>query len=174
MKVAYFVMGPESSGTRMLTKAFCTLGIYGDYKHKQRTDDLDFSKTPDRIVIRRSLPHGLVWPAIADLVNLMRQAGYGVIHPLLILRDKDSTIKSQLRHTHAKNVSEAKANIQFSVDFAVLELGKVGLYPTVVTYEPFVRHEKVREAFFRQLGLPVPIMSFFDANEKYAEGGPGE
>ena len=176
MKIAYFVIGPESSGTRMLTKAFCTLGIYGDFKHKQRMDDLDFSKTPDRIVIRRSLPHGDAWPAIADLVNLMKQAGYNIIVPLLIVRDKDATIKSQLRHAHAKAVPEARANIQFSIDHTMRELANVGLWPVVVTYEPFVKYDKVREAFFRSLGLPTPIMAFYDGNEKYTaeEGGTTE
>lgn len=175
MKIAYFVMGPESSGTRMLTKAFCTLGIYGDFKHKQRMDDLDFSKTPDKIVIRRSLPHGDAWPAIADLIKIMKQAGYGVIVPLLIYRDKDATVKSQLRHQHAKAIPEAKANIQFSIDHTLRELAEVNLWPIVVPYEPFVKYEQVREAFFRQLGLPVPIMVFYDANEKYvSEGDNGE
>jgi len=167
-------MGPESSGTRMLTKAFCSLGIYGDYKHKQRMDDLDFSKTPDKIIVRRSLPHGDVWPAIADLIKLMKQAGYEIIVPLLILRDKDATIKSQLRHQHAATVPESRANIQFSIDYMLKQLSEVGLYPRVIVYEPFVKHEKVRDAFFTSLGLAVPIMSFFDANEKYNNDEPTE
>ncbi len=167
MKTAYFVMGPESSGTRMLTKSLCAVGIYGDFKHKQRMDDLDFSKTPDKIVIRRSLPHGDAWPAIADLINLMKQAEYRIIIPILILRDKDATVKSQLRHAHAKTVPESKANIQFSIDHMMRQLAEVGLWPIVVPYEPFVKYEKVREAFFRHLGLPIPIMAFYDANEKY-------
>jgi hypothetical protein len=160
-------MGPESSGTRMLTKSFCALGIYGDYKHKQRMDDNDFSKTPDKIVIRKSLPHGDVWPAIADLIKIMKSAGYEIIVPIMIIRDKEATIKSQLRHAHAATVPEARANIQFSVDFMFKQLSEVGLYPKIVAYEPFVKHEKVREAFYSSLGLSVPVMSFYDANEKY-------
>ena len=168
MKIAYFVMGPESSGTRMLTKAFCTLGIYGDYKHKQRMDNNDFSNTPDKIIIRRSLPHGKVWPAIADLIKLLKQAAYNIIIPLVILRDKDATVKSQLRHTHAKTFPQAKEKVQFSIDHMLKELANVGLWPTIILYEPFVKHEKVREAFFNNLGLPVPTMVFYDANEKYS------
>lgn len=174
MKIAYFILGPESSGTRMLTKAFCTLGIYGDFKHKQRMDDLNFSKTPDRIVLRRSLPHGDAWPAIAETINLMKSADYGVIIPLFITRDKDATIKSQIRHAHAKAIPEAKANIQFSIDHAFRELATIHLYPTIICYEPFVKYEEVRQAFFRQLGLPVPTMNFYDANEKYQEGEESE
>jgi hypothetical protein len=47
------------------------------------------------------------------------------------------------------------------------QLSEVGLYPKIVAYEPFVKHEKVREAFYSSLGLSVPVMSFYDANEKY-------
>jgi hypothetical protein len=174
LKTAYFIIGPESSGTRMLTKAFCTLGIYGDHKHKQRLDDLDFSKTPDQIVIRRSLPHGIAWPAIADTINLMKQAGYHVIVPVMILRDKDATVKSQIRHAHTKTGQEAKANIQFAIDFAYRELANVGLSPFIISYEPFVKYDGVRKAFFKQLGLAEPVMVFYDANEKYQSEGEGE
>ncbi len=174
MKTAFFILGPESSGTRMLTKAFCTLGIYGDYKHKQRMDDLDFSKTPDKIVIRRSLPHGDAWPAIADTIALMRQAGYQVVIPILIVRDKEATVKSQIRHAHTKAAPESKANIAFAIDFAYRELSQAGLDPHVICYEPFVKYEGVRKAFFRSLGLPEPVMAFYDANEKYTSEGNSE
>lgn len=167
MKTAFFILGPESSGTRMLTKAFCTVGVYGDFKHKQRMDDLDFSKTPEKIVLRRSLPHGDQWPLISETIASMKQAGYGVVVPIIILRDKEATANSQLRHAHAKTVPEANGSIQFAVDFAYKELSQAGLYPIVVCYEPFVKHEGVRKAFFRSVGLPEPVMAFYDANEKY-------
>jgi len=167
MKTAFFVVGPESSGTRMLTKAFCALGIYGDFRHKQRMDDLNFSITPEKIVLRRSLPHGDSWPPLADIVSEMRQAGYLAIIPLLIVRDKDATVKSQISHAHAKEDAEAKANIQYAIDYAYQEFASIGLTPLVICYEPFVKHQSVRKAFFRQLGLTEPIMNFYDGNEKY-------
>jgi hypothetical protein len=175
MKIAYFIIGPESSGTRMITKAFVTLGIYGDFRHKQRMDDLDFSKTPDKIVLRRSVPHGDDWPAIADTINLMKQAGYSIIVPIVILRDKDITSKSQIRHSHAGNIAEAKANISFAIDHIHRELSSVGLSPNIISYEPFVKYDAVRKNFFRSMGLPEPTMAFFDANEKYlASAGESE
>ncbi len=166
MKQAYFILGPESSGTRMITKAFISSGCYGDFKHKQRLDDLNFKATPDKIVFRRSLPHGTKWPAIADTITLMRRSGYQV-RPILILRDKDATAASQLRHAHERDGEEAKTNIAFSVDYTYKELTKVKMVPLVICYEPFVRYPEVRELFFKRLGLPVPQMEFFDANEKY-------
>ncbi len=166
MKQAYFIIGPESSGTRMITKAFVTAGCYGDFKHKQRLDNLKFNDTPDRIVIRRSLPHGTKWPAIADLITLMNRSGYQVT-PILILRDKDATAASQLRHAHERDGTEAKTNIAFSIDYTYKELIKVSTLPLVICYEPFVRYPEVREMFFKSLDLPMPKMEFFDANEKY-------
>ena len=174
MKTAYFILGPESSGTRMITKAFVTLGIYGDFRHKQRMDDLDFSKTPDKIVLRRSLPHGEDWPSIADTINLMKQAGYMIVTPILILRDKDMTVKSQIRHSHAKNTAESRANIEYAIDHAHRELGSIGLVPLMINYEPFVKYDTVRKNFFKHLGLPEPTMAFFDANEKYHAPGESE
>lgn len=167
MKTAFFVMGPESSGTRMLTKAFCTLGIYGDYKHKQRMDDFDFSETPNKIVFRRSLPHGDRWPDVAGIVNRMRQAGYKSIVPILIVRDKDMTVNSQIRHEHAEKDPESRGNIEFSIDHSYKTLAEVGLSPVVIHYEPFVKYESVRKMFFQSLGLREPTMAFYDANDQY-------
>jgi len=169
MKTAYFVLGPESSGTKMLTKAFCVLGIYGDFKHRQRMDDLDFSKTPDQIVLRRSLPHGENWPAIADTIGLMKQAGYHNINVILIYRDKDCTVESQMRHSHASTDEEGRAHIEFALDYTHKQLASVNIIPFVVSYEPFVKYETVRKLFFNYYGLPEPLMAFHDANEKYKE-----
>lgn len=167
MKTAYFIVGPESSGTRMITKAFCSIGIHGDYKHKQRMDNLDFSETPKQIVLRRSLPHGDAWPAIADTITLMKQAGYKNIVPILILRDKDATVQSQIRHVHEKKDDNSRLNISFSIEHTYKELSKVGLVPTVICYEPFVKYEEVRKCFFNSLGLTNPVMDFYNANEQY-------
>lgn len=169
MKTAYFVLGPESSGTKMLAKAFCTIGIYGDFKHKQRMDNLDFSKTPDRIMLRRSMPHGDNWPAIADTIGLMKEAGYHNINVILIYRDKDCTVKSQIRHSHASEDPEARTNIEFAIDYAYKQLSSIGILPYIICYEPFVKYEEVRKTFFNFFGLPVPLMAFHDANQKYKE-----
>ena len=168
MKTAYFILGPESSGTRMITKAFCSLpGMYGDYKHRQRMDNNDFSETPNQIVLRKSLPHGDAWPAIADIITLMKLSGYKIIVPILILRDKDATVNSQLRHVHEKEDEKSRNNISFSIDHTYKELMKVNLVPVVICYEPFVKYEEVRKLFFDSLGLPNPVMDFYNANEQY-------
>ena len=53
----FLVIGPESSGTRMLAQAFISSGCFGDAGHSQRLDrDISVGKTPK--VLRSSLPHG--------------------------------------------------------------------------------------------------------------------
>jgi hypothetical protein len=182
MRKAFLVLGPEASGTRMLTEAFCKLGVFGDAGHEQRLDDLNFAAAPDSIVFRRSLPHGgngtRHWPAVGALATCLRGAGYRVI-PVLILRDQEVTVQSQLRATHVESAESARANLEFAVRHVYIELAKVGLWPMVVSYESFVRSRQVREVFFAQFGLPAPRMAFFDANVKYqagddAAGAPGQ
>lgn len=166
-RTAYFIMGPESSGTRMLTKAFCNLGIYGDSGHSQRMDNLNFSQTPASLVIRRSIPHGGGWPQIAGIVNKLSQAGYQSITPILILRNMGVVARSQVQRGHVKSESEARVNITRAVNLVYTELASVGKLPTVVVYEAFVNHITVRKAFFQSLGLREPVMEYYDANVKY-------
>jgi len=166
MKTAYFVLGPESSGTRMLAQAFVGAGCFGDGGHQQRMDDLDFPGRPDTIVFRQSLPHGDGWPDCTRIIGSMASAGYAV-QPVLIVRDKDHTVRSQRARGHAFFSRRARRRIADALDFAYRQLARVGQTPLVVLYEPFVRHEAVRRAFFEQLCLEYPTMEFFDANARH-------
>lgn len=165
MKTAYFVLGPESSGTRMLAQAFVAVGCFGDGGHEQRMDDLDFTGRPNTIVFRQSLPHGNGWPDCPRIIGSMASAGY-VVQPVLIVRDKDHTVRSQRARKHAIFSRQARRRITDALDFAYRQLAGVGQTPLVILYEPFVRHEAVRRAFFEQLGLECPTMEFFDANAR--------
>lgn len=62
MKQAYLVIGPEASGTKLLTACLIAMGAYGDAGNDQRLDE---DMTPGHtithggpIVLRRSVPHG--------------------------------------------------------------------------------------------------------------------
>lgn len=164
MKVAYFVVGPESSGTRMLTEAFIKSGCYGDSTIDQRMDDMNFSES--LIVFRRSLPHGGIWPNIHQIINTMQQAGYRV-YPVIILRDKSYTIKSQVKNQHVANETEAAENINYAVEYAYRSFAAVGLNPAVVLYEMFVKYPEVRALLFKSMGLMPPLMEFIDGNLQY-------
>jgi hypothetical protein len=166
MKIAYFVMGPESSGTRMMTQAFISVGAYGDGGHWQKLDK-GFIGAPDKIVFRRSLPHGKNWTQIHKFINRMKQAEYQIINPILIVRDKEVTAKSQIKNKHVKTIEQGYENITKAIDHVYRELALVGMTPTVIHYEPFVNRPGVRRHFFRSLGLENPKMDFYNANDKY-------
>src|ERR1041385_4974691 len=104
---AFFVIGPESSGTRMMTQAFIACGVYGSGGHSQKLDKEGFDGGHELIVLRRSVPHGNNMPPIADLIKRMQEHGYEV-HPVIILRDKDKCAASQVQRGHAKTNQEAK------------------------------------------------------------------
>jgi hypothetical protein len=153
----------------MMTEAFVRLGFFGDAGHDQSLDNLDFSETPERIVLRRSLPHNNIWPPIQDICRALRQAGYRNIIPVLIVRDKEITIQSQCspKNGHVATEQAARARIEYAIPYAYAELAAVDLTPVVVHYEPFIKYPGVRRLFFQNLGLGEPDMTFRDANRKY-------
>jgi hypothetical protein len=168
-RCAFFILGSEGSGTRMLTRAFVTLGAFGDYTHRQRLDNLDFGCARGHIVLRRTIPHDLEMPPIARLVTLMEAAGFERVVPILIVRDKDATARSQVKQHWVYTEDEAKADIAIAIEQAYLELASVGMLPMVVHYEPFVKSADVRRLFFNSFGLPEPAgMEFVDASGQRA------
>src|SRR6266540_4276722 len=107
MKRAYLVLGPESSGTRFVTKLLIDAGCLGDGDHEQRLDKpgdqsrelleealLPHDETP--IVWRRSYPHGGQWVDISQAVGQLRRKGYDV-HAVVTTRDWFPMIQSQLK-----------------------------------------------------------------------------
>src|SRR5580658_69529 len=106
---AFLVVGPESSGTRMVTGALIKAGAYGQSGHAQEMDNLDFSGRPDLIVLRRSVPHGNVWPDLAQIVRRMNEAGYAV-SSIVTLRDKDFCVQSQLRMARQNRAEQGNSD----------------------------------------------------------------
>ncbi len=87
MKKAFLVLGPESSGTRFITKLLINAGCFGDSDHDQRLDiledrerineeELPHDDTP--IVWRRSYPHRGIFADIGNPIRQLRQIGYDV------------------------------------------------------------------------------------------------
>jgi hypothetical protein len=171
MKTAYFILGAESAGTRFVTDIFCSLGIYGDSSHGQRLDDLRFFELPDKIVFRRSCPHGDFWPDITGLIDRMFAAGYRVV-PLLVVRNMIANIESQVRNGHAATHRIAHDTICHSTSVIYSDLANRALYPIVVHFELFTKSPQVRKALFDSLELEVPLETiFFDSFAKYRTDG---
>lgn len=162
MNQAFFIMGPESSGTRMLTQAFIRVGCYGDGGHNQKLDHSIPIK--DKIVWRRSVPHGQEWINFEFHYNKLIK--HYTVYPILIFRDKDYTVFSQLKG-RVDSGATARANILKAITHIYTEVARVGLLPYVISYEAFTTSQLIRALFFKQFGLPEPEMPFYNANEKY-------
>jgi hypothetical protein len=163
---AFLIVGPESSGTRMVTDALIRAGVFGQPGHTQELDNLDFSGRPDLIVLRRSVPHGDLWPDLSRVIRSMTEAGYAV-SPIVTYRDKDYCVRSQLRAGHKATESEARTSYYWAYKHIFKHLAACGLFPVVCHYTSFVNNVEFRTLFFAQLGLPCPELELFDANLQY-------
>lgn len=163
MKRAFYVLGPESSGTRMLTKAFISVGVYGDSEHEQSMDNLNFYVTPDTIVYRNSVPHDGYMPPIKFICEQMKLAEYDVV--VIVIDREDRFLElSQAKRFHQPNADYARRNIARARDYISEQLETA---PVLVQYEDFVCDPNYRKSIFAGLGLPEPDMQFYNANEAY-------
>jgi hypothetical protein len=161
------VLGPESSGTRMLTEFLMRAGCCGDCTHTQLIDHSDFRELPRQFVLRRSLPHGEGWPDIQGLTEQIISAGYAVEY-LVILRDKDYCVASQIRSMHEEDERQCRYNILHALEIIFEAADALSILPEVVLYEPFVRYESVRRGLVGRLRLNYPEgMVFVSGNDKY-------
>lgn len=168
-KRAFFVIGPESSGTRMLTEAFIKCGAYGCSTHLQKLDVEGFKGDHELIVFRRSVPHGKHMPKIQNIIKRLQKNGYEVI-PVVILRDKDACVKSQISRKHAKSEMLAKKNIENAIKHIFDEFSKTDLKFITISYEALVQSKEVQKWFFGLNNFEIPDMAFYDANLKYKKG----
>src|SRR5581483_9496380 len=108
-KRAFLVLGPESSGTRLVTRCLIAAGCQGCGDHAQ---DLDASLdgAADLIVWRRSLPHGSLWPDLREMLLALRSHGYAV-QVLVTVRSHYCMVRSQIRARHVQTSSQAERNI---------------------------------------------------------------
>lgn len=137
MKRAFIVVGPESSGTRMLTEIFVRSGCDGVSDHVQ-----EFDTNPPleqkNIVWRRSVPHGGVKnPDIDYMFDYLKNKNYNVTF-IVINRDIFCTVKSQVKNEHTKTESESIKNIQDSFLFIFDFIKKSNIEYFLINYESLV------------------------------------
>ena len=138
MRRAYFVMGPESSGTRVMMRLLLAAGCWGDADHPQRLDNLKFVTAPDRIVFRRSVPHAMEWPPIAEIVGKMQAAGYGVT-AVVTTREWNAMMKSQVRAGHVPNLPQAMSHLQLAHKHIFTQLAETTAAYVMTSYEALVQ-----------------------------------
>ena len=188
-RMAYFVMGPESCGNRMMTRAINSaydFGIGGQVEGTNKyvfktlwMKDKDFRKSlaeaPNRIVFVRSIPRGSwpkkQWPPIAKYCIAFEEFNYDV-YAIVMERKERFVIKSQVAHKHVPDEEKAKKMIAKSRRYINNQLKKAGVPTYIIQYEKFVTDKNFREHFFVEvlkLNSP-PKMKFYNANDKYNIG----
>lgn len=178
--IAYLVCGPESSGTRLLTQAIVMAGVWGDYGHEQRLDGPPLNRDnlvlpeqlPERLVLRRSFPHGKdaegtpLWPNILKLTGQLRDAGYQIM-VLQMYRDTHCMQLSQLRWKHTESAEQAGKQINRAIQTITQEFAWLGLLPTIIVYESLLCCA-YRQLLFKRLGLTWPHdLKIFDGDARY-------
>ena len=97
MARCFLVLGPERSGTRMLTASLLSVGIAGGSDHVQEFDDYDLSLIDQDFVIRRSFPHGHIQcPDLMEITTTVAEAGHELI-VLAIFRQIPYVLRSRDR-----------------------------------------------------------------------------
>jgi len=159
-RAAVVVLGPEASGTRMMTEFCIRGGYFGDSGHGQRLDNLKFASAPDRIVFRRSLPHGRKWPNLLDIHSRLEKA-------IFTFRDPRFMILSQLRAGHISEAKQGYDNILRALNDSWEAFQVLDVEPLIVVYEQWVESEELRDVAAAVLGVEAPEMEFYNANDKY-------
>lgn len=161
-KRAFIVVGPESSGTKFLTRLFLRAGCEGDPWHEQRLDHHD--PDTDLIVFRRSYPHAGQWPDLPAIVERFKGLGFEV-RLIVIVRSLQFTLAS--RRQHAGGDLRGRAVEAFcKIGEQWEESGTLGVW---ITYESLVKYPKnTVHWLFDWCGLPIPTgIKIKDGNVKY-------
>lgn len=168
MRKAIFVVGPESSGTRMMTEFFIRAGYEGEHGHAQPWDRLEFRKYPDNIVFRQSMPHGSEWADIVGIIQGMQMANY-TPHGIVTWRDPRYMALSQVQAGHSANTDQALKKIKKAILHIDTAFDELGWRPTLIIYDKFVElptYQKAIHGLHSQLAYDP--MEFSNANQKYA------
>lgn len=171
-KRAFLVLGPESSGTRLMTKLLIAAGCYGDDGHEQRLDCAIPADEP-LVVWRRSVPHRKEWIRVREVVARLSDAGYSVT-AIVMSRDWHALGLSQVQAPHVADVETATANAQRAYCLIFGSLSATNTPFEVVNYEAIVsRPQATVAALMRRLGLAEPEGTYlYDGNAKYYDSYP--
>lgn len=173
-KQAILVLGSESSGTRLATEILIANGYFGDSTHEQRIDDIQNPselKNIDRIVWRRSLPHGITgtFPIISDLQIKLNDLGFNDIKVVVTIRDLYCTEKSVNNRHNRYYIANDIKQAYYSI-FSYLYNNMSPFY--ILTYESLINNPKgIQESLLRfaevQITQQTIYINITDGNSKY-------
>lgn len=162
---AFLVLGPESSGTRLLTRIFINAGCYGDAGDVQRLDE---GLTGESMIVwRRSVPHNRAWPDITEMIADLRAAEYEV-QSIVTSRDWAAMTQSQASAGHVPSPEAAIENLWRVYPFITGQLAAHHVPYFMVSYDSLVqRPAKVLRWLSRQTGTTLPVVEIYDGNAKW-------
>lgn len=166
-KRAFLVLGPVSSGTRLMTRILMSVGCEGDYGHRQRWDN-GLPKDESCIVWRRSVPHkDWKYPPISKMINALKDCGYRV-QAVITSRDWHATASSIVKNHVPETMSEALESIRKAYRHIFKEIG--GVRYELVNYEA-LSDPNMRKQLLKRLGLPTTDkVRVYNRNAKHYRG----
>lgn len=180
MKRFYSIVGPESSGTKIVTSLFVKAGCFGDApQDEQRLDKVIFGPEslqsigvgPDAdIVLRRSIPYGQSWPDLPFINDLFTGFGYQPLW-IILLRDWTFNVLSKIKRNHKKDKDTAD-------NFLFLEIKEIFRQVLLMDIPFFVLNtsllfERKEMALIRLAeitGLRFDCSGIFNADLQYCNG----
>lgn len=142
MKQAYIVVGPESSGTKLVTEILIKQGCWGDAGNDQRIDNIFAAHRKlevPKAVFRRSFPHGGKWPILPDLLWHFKERGFEIV-VIVMMRDMYCIMQSQMTNsTHAFTLAHSFEKIRRAYTTIFRALAAVDRDFLIVSYESLVR-----------------------------------
>lgn len=174
MNRAFFVVGPESSGTRLMTKILMCCGCRGTDSDWQAFDS-GFTCDGGHIVYRRSIPHSKVWPNLKTTVTHMEIAGF---MPYLVVMTRDwlAMMKSQIARGHVLNQRQADENIRDAYAEIFSTANTVSGKWCMISYEALVTNKNYMDEMVSMLGLiqESEFPAFKNMNSKHYALRTGE
>jgi hypothetical protein len=177
-KRAFLVLGPESSGNRLVTRCLIAAGCDGDGGHRQRFDRPDgIVGAAELIVWRRSMPHGQEWPDLDQMLRRLRDGGYADVRVLAMVRTHYCAVQSQLhgREAHVRTEQQAEENLAEAMRKIAVFCAANHLPVRYITYESLVHHFGALAATLADWGLKLtaPPETIRDENKKYLPNQSG-
>ena len=167
-KRCFFVVGPEGSGTYMLSEALVIAGCL--YVPDESTTDIErlLNWNPKQdAVIRRSIPHRGEFIDLYTIASVVKSAGYDV-QAIAIFREPNATCHSVYRRAKTKRNDVYENMMGAMTCISELSMG----FPVLpITYEAVVGSVGFREwLFVEKFSLKYPnSYKFYDGNKKYYE-----
>jgi len=161
-KRVFLITGPEATGTKLVTRILLAAGCHGDAGNDQwieraMHDNLTFECSP--IVLRLSMPCGLVWHKIDDVLWHLKSLGYYEMRVIVTSRCWYATGRSQTKNgTHAVSLQHSENKRRRAYEEIYSSLKFFDEVPhCLVTYEALLmRPQSVMEWLLDWCGLPMP------------------